>query len=72
MARLQNAEHGSVDPDEFDAFKLSFCKDYRAVLGRKLGVKEIRMVCAKNAGRETTRDVPTPKNNKLVAASTTT
>ncbi len=50
---------GTVDPDEFYVFKPTFRDGKRAVLRRKLGGKEIRMVYAKAAGRETTRTVPT-------------
>ncbi len=50
---------GTVDPDEFYVFKPTLRDGKRAVLQRKLGGKEIRMVYAKAAGRESTRTVPT-------------
>ncbi len=50
---------GTVDPDEFYVFKPTLAAGQRAVLRRKLGGKEIRMVYAKAAGREPTRVVPT-------------
>ena len=50
---------GTVDPDEFYVFKPTFRAGHRTVLRRKIGGKEIRMVYAKAAGRESTRIVPT-------------
>jgi pyruvate,water dikinase len=50
---------GTVDPDEFYVFKPTLRQGHRAVLQRKLGGKETRMVYAQAAGRETTRTVPT-------------
>jgi pyruvate, water dikinase len=57
----ENVVQGTVDPDEFYVFKPTFRQGHRAVLRRSLGGKEIRMVYAKAAGRETTRNVPTDK-----------
>ncbi len=57
----ENVVQGTVDPDEFYVFKPTFRQGKRAVLRRSLGGKEIRMVYAKAAGRETTRNVPTDK-----------
>ena len=50
---------GTVDPDEFYVFKPTLKAGHRAVLRRNRGAKEIRMVYAKAAGRETTRIMPT-------------
>ncbi len=50
---------GTVDPDEFYVFKPTLKAGHRAVLRRKCGAKEIRMVYAKTAGRDTTRIMPT-------------
>jgi hypothetical protein len=55
----ENVVQGTVDPDEFYVHKPTFNQGHRAVLRRKLGSKEIRMVYAQGAGRETTRNVPT-------------
>ena len=57
----ENVVQGTVDPDEFYVFKPTFLQGRRSVLRRKRGSKEIRMVYARAAGRETTRNVPTPK-----------
>jgi pyruvate,water dikinase len=56
----ENVVQGTVDPDEFYVFKPTLRSGHRAVLRRRLGGKEIRMVYASAAGRETTRNVPTP------------
>jgi pyruvate,water dikinase len=50
---------GSVDPDEFYVHKPTHKKGYRAVLRRKLGSKEIKMVAASGRTREATRILPT-------------
>ncbi|WP_397410616.1 phosphoenolpyruvate synthase [Polaromonas sp.] len=60
----ENVVQGTVDPDEFYVFKPTLKKGHRAVLRRKLGGKEIRMVYAKAAGRETTRNMPTPEEDQ--------
>jgi pyruvate,water dikinase len=57
----ENVVQGTVDPDEFLVFKPTLLSGHRAVLRRKLGSKEIRMVYAMAAGREATRNVPTPR-----------
>ncbi|OOG51852.1 phosphoenolpyruvate synthase [Polaromonas sp. C04] len=56
----ENVVQGTVDPDEFYVFKPTLRSGHRAVLRRRLGGKEIRMVYASAAGRDTTRNVPTP------------
>jgi len=50
---------GTVDPDEFYVFKPTFRTGHRWVLQRRKGRKEIRMIYAQTAGRESTRVVPT-------------
>jgi pyruvate,water dikinase len=60
----ENVVQGTVDPDEFHVFKPTFRLGHRTVLRRTPGSKEIRMVYAKSAGRETTRNVPTPKEEQ--------
>jgi pyruvate,water dikinase len=60
----ENVVQGTVEPDEFHVFKPTFRKGHRTVLRRTLGGKEIKMVYSKNAGRDTTRNVPTPKEDQ--------
>ena len=51
---------GAVDPDEFYVHKPTFRQDHRAVLRRRLGEKQVRMVYRPGRTREPTRIVPTP------------
>ena len=60
----ENIVQGTVDPDEFYVFKPTFQAGRRAVLRRVLGGKEIRMVYAAAAGREATRNIPTPREDQ--------
>ncbi|CAN5307572.1 phosphoenolpyruvate synthase [soil metagenome] len=60
----ENVVQGTVDPDEFYVFKPTLQQGHRVVLRRKLGAKQIRMVYAQAAGRETTRNMPTPPENQ--------
>ncbi len=55
----ENIVQGTVDPDEFYVHKPTFNDGFRAVLSRRLGTKEMRMVYAR--GRATTRNVATSK-----------
>ncbi|MGK2899840.1 MAG: phosphoenolpyruvate synthase [Burkholderiaceae bacterium] len=60
----ENVVQGTVDPDEFYVFKPTLRQGHRSVLRRKLGGKEIRMVYTQGAGRETTRNMPTPREDQ--------
>ena len=60
----ENVVQGTVDPDEFYVFKPALRNGKRTVLRRTLGGKEIRMVYSHAAGRDTTRNVPTPKQDR--------
>jgi len=57
----ENIVQGSVDPDLFYLHKPTFEKGFRAVLKRRLGGKELKMVFASGEGSagETTRNIPT-------------
>jgi pyruvate, water dikinase len=61
----ENVVQGTVDPDEFYVFKPTFRQGHRRVLARKLGGKEIRMVYTEGAGRESTRNMPTPREDQV-------
>lgn len=60
----ENVVQGTVDPDEFYVFKPTLRQGRRAVLRRKLGSKEVRMVYAGSAGRETTRNMPVAREDQ--------
>ena len=55
---------GTVSPDEFYVHKPTYLAGHRAVLRRRLGEKKIRMVYATGGGRETTRNVPVPREDR--------
>ncbi|KWT73310.1 MULTISPECIES: phosphoenolpyruvate synthase [unclassified Variovorax] len=55
----ENVVQGTVDPDEFYVFKPTLKLGRRAVLRRKLGRKEVRLVYSKAAGKEPTCNLPT-------------
>jgi pyruvate,water dikinase len=59
----ENVVQGTVDPDEFYVHKQTFNEGFRAVLSRRLGSKEMRMVYAR--GRATTRNVPTSQAARM-------
>ncbi|HSW24034.1 MAG TPA: PEP/pyruvate-binding domain-containing protein, partial [Burkholderiaceae bacterium] len=60
----ENVVQGTVDPDEFYVFKPTLQQGHRCVLRRKLGGKAVRMVYTQGAGRESTRNVATPKADR--------
>ncbi|VAX02965.1 Phosphoenolpyruvate synthase [hydrothermal vent metagenome] len=60
----ENVVQGTIDPDSFYVHKPTFVKDYRAVLKRRLGTKEKKMVFTKtlntgNIAVEYTRNIDT-------------
>ena len=50
---------GAVDPDEFYVHKPTFAAGFRAVLRKRRGRKQIKMIYASGRTREATRSVPT-------------
>ncbi|WP_431855349.1 phosphoenolpyruvate synthase [Azospirillum sp.] len=57
---------GSVDPDEFYVHKPTFRRGHRAVLRRRLGDKQVKMVYRPGHSRDTTRVIPTPDAEREV------
>ena len=55
----ENIVQGKVDPDEFYVHKPTFRQGYRAVLSRRLGNKQMRLVYARGHGSGSTRNLPT-------------
>ncbi|MFZ0013345.1 MAG: PEP/pyruvate-binding domain-containing protein, partial [Acidimicrobiia bacterium] len=55
----ENVVQGLVDPDEFYVHKPTYRLGHRAVLRRKLGLKQARMVYSQGRGGQTTSNVPT-------------
>jgi len=58
----ENIVQGLVDPDEFYVHKPTFNGGFRAVLSRRLGGKEKRMIYGR--GHATTRNVKTPQADR--------
>ena len=60
----ENVVQGAVDPDELYVHKPTFAKGHRAVLRRRLGDKAVKMVFVEGETKQTTRNVPTPKDDR--------
>jgi pyruvate,water dikinase len=60
----ENVVQGAVDPDEFYVHKPTYELGHRAVLKRKLGRKQMRMVYAQGRGGQTTANLPTPEADR--------
>ncbi len=57
----ENVVQGAVDVDEFYVHKPTFKQGHRAVLRRTLGLKQMKMVYARNTARHPVVNVPTPE-----------
>jgi pyruvate,water dikinase len=60
----ENVVQGRVDPDEFHVHKPTFRQGYRAVLRRRLGAKQQRMVYATGHGPQSTANEATPEKHR--------
>jgi pyruvate,water dikinase len=60
----ENVVQGAVDPDEFYVHKPTFRDGHRVVLRRRIGDKAVKMVYTEGSSRHTTRNVPTPKQDR--------
>ncbi len=60
----ENVVQGAVDPDEIYVHKPTFRQGHRAVLRRRLGDKAVKMVFVEGETRQTTRNIPTPKEDR--------
>jgi pyruvate,water dikinase len=60
----ENVVQGAVDPDEFYVHKPTYRQGFRAVLRRKLGNKQMRMVYAQGRGGQTTSNIPTSDTDR--------
>ena len=61
----ENVVQGAVDPDEYYVHKPTFLSGHRAVLRRSLGDKAVKMVYVEGETRRTTRNIPTPKADRV-------
>ena len=60
----ENVVQGAVDPDEFYVHKPMLALGHRAVLRRLLGDKAVKMVFVEGTTRATTRNIPTPREDR--------
>jgi pyruvate, water dikinase len=60
----ENVVQGAVDPDELYVHKPTFAAGHRAVLRRRLGDKAVTMVLVEGDTKQTTRNIPTPKEDR--------
>ena len=60
----ENVVQGAVDPDELYVHKPTFATGHRAVLRRRLGDKAVKMVFVEGETKQTTRNIPTPKDDR--------
>jgi pyruvate,water dikinase len=60
----ENVVQGAVDPDEFYVHKPTYLAGHRAVLRRLVGDKAVQMVFVEGGTRQTTRNIPTPKEDR--------
>ncbi|WP_049820459.1 phosphoenolpyruvate synthase [Bradyrhizobium japonicum] len=58
----ENIVQGAVEPDEFYVHKPTFNAGFRAVLSRRIGAKDKKMIYARS--RTTTRNVPTSRRER--------
>ncbi|RTE94324.1 phosphoenolpyruvate synthase [Bradyrhizobium sp. LVM 105] len=58
----ENIVQGAVEPDEFYVHKPTFNAGFRAVLSRRIGAKDKKMIYAR--GRTATRNVPTSRRER--------
>jgi pyruvate,water dikinase len=60
----ENVVQGVVDPDEFYVHKPTYRRGYRAIVRRRLGAKQQRMVYAHRHGVASTHNLPTPLTSR--------
>ncbi|HVY41333.1 MAG TPA: phosphoenolpyruvate synthase [Polyangia bacterium] len=60
----ENVVQGAVDPDELYVHKPTFAAGHRAVLRRRLGGKAVKMVFVEGETKQTTRNIPTPEEDR--------
>jgi pyruvate,water dikinase len=57
----ENIVQGAVNPDEYYVFKPTFKKGYRAIIRKKLGDKQIKMIYGQGDSKILTRNVDVPE-----------
>ncbi|MDW7731103.1 MAG: phosphoenolpyruvate synthase [Methanolobus sp.] len=60
----ENIVQGLVNPDEYYVFKPTLKEDYRSIIDKKLGEKEIKMIYGRGDSRVLTRNVEVPEADR--------
>lgn len=60
----ENVVQGTVDPDEYFVHKPTFNAGHRHVLRRRLGEKQVRMICGRRRRGSETHNEPTPQADR--------
>ena len=61
----ENVVQGAVDPDEFYVHKPTYLAGHRTVLRRLIGDKAVKMILVDGETKNTTRNIPTPKADRV-------
>ncbi|MBI3035178.1 phosphoenolpyruvate synthase [Candidatus Woesearchaeota archaeon] len=61
----ENVVQGSVNPDQFYAFKPTLMKGYKPIISKKLGSKKIKMVYSEHGTKQTTENVEVPYEERF-------
>ena len=61
----ENVVQGSVNPDQFYAFKPTLKKGYKPIISKKLGSKKIKMVYSEHGAKHTTENVEVPYKERF-------
>jgi pyruvate,water dikinase len=60
----ENIVQGLVNPDEFYVFKPTLEEDYKPIIRKKVGSKEIKMIYGRGDSRVLTRNVDVPESDR--------
>ncbi len=60
----ENIVQGAVNPDEFYVFKPTFREGFRALVGKNLGDKKMKLIYGHGGAKEVTRNVEVPEADR--------
>jgi len=60
----ENIVQGAVNPDEFYVFKPTLKQGFKSIISKKMGEKSIKMVYDLRGSKNTTRNIPTPDEER--------
>ncbi|MEM5777756.1 MAG: phosphoenolpyruvate synthase [Candidatus Aenigmatarchaeota archaeon] len=60
----ENIVQGAVNPDEFFVFKPTLKQGYKAIISKKVGTKEIKMIYDLQGSKHTTKNIPVPEEDR--------